>query len=506
MVKEKYYKRPGDLRILLVYPNIQQALMVRYSIGLFTALLKREGFQVGLFDTSFYRERINKNQEYAQIALKKVDWAESSIRFKTTNMLDDWVNKVEEFDPDIIALSVAEGTYSVGRVMIRALPDKYRKIPILWGGVFATFGAEVIFRDNVGNFVCRGEGEHSLVEFCHRVCKGKSLYNIPGIWARKDGKIIRNSLDPVPVDLDTLPFPDYSLFEEQAFYRPMQGEIRRVFPIETQRGCPFKCTFCNSPAKASLYKNESDLRFYRKKSIRAVRDEIEHIQKKYGVDFIYMLTDTFLAMSDKEFDELVEMYSDFRIPFWMNTSPQTMTRYRAKGLEEMNLLRMNMGFQHGNTEFRKKILKRRSSEQSIVEGFESCVGSNFTVAADCMLGFPGEDRRLAFDTIELFRKLPKIVEPTGGFIFAPFHGTELRQKAAEMGCYDKDLFCDFADQNSCMINQPQFPQKEVLGLVKTYILYQTIPKSKWKWIEKAENNTEEGEHIFEQLVTELCEK
>ena len=124
----------SDYRILLVYPNIQQSALMPYSIGLFTALLRREGFDVGLFDSTFYLNDINSNYQNYQTHVKQFDWAEKGVEFKRQDMLDDFVRKVEQFGPDLIAVSVVENTYPVGRAMIRALPTTHRSIPIIWGG------------------------------------------------------------------------------------------------------------------------------------------------------------------------------------------------------------------------------------------------------------------------------------------------------------------------------------------------------------------------------------
>ena len=69
-------------------------------------------------------------------------------------------------------------------------------------------------------------------------------------------------------DLENAPLPDYSLFEEHAIYRAMQGKIRRTIGIETQRGCTFTCTYCNSPSQVTLHKSEVGQMFARKKSIK----------------------------------------------------------------------------------------------------------------------------------------------------------------------------------------------------------------------------------------------
>ena len=85
--------------------------------------------------------------------------------------------------------------------------------------------------------------------------------------------------------------------------------------------------------------------------------------KKYDPSLIYFVVDTFLAMSNKEFDEFKELYMDYKIPFWMNTRAETITEYRAASLEEMNMLRMNIGIEHGNFEYRKKYLRRNVSDE-----------------------------------------------------------------------------------------------------------------------------------------------
>ena len=45
----------------------------------------------------------------------------------------------------------------------------------------------------------------------------------------------------------------------------MQGKIWRAVGLETQRGCPYTCTFCNSPSNNVEYKAETGGKFHRKK-------------------------------------------------------------------------------------------------------------------------------------------------------------------------------------------------------------------------------------------------
>ena len=52
-LKKNSFKKQSNFKVLLVYPNIQMCEMMPYSIGLLTGILRREGFTVDLFDTTF---------------------------------------------------------------------------------------------------------------------------------------------------------------------------------------------------------------------------------------------------------------------------------------------------------------------------------------------------------------------------------------------------------------------------------------------------------------------
>ena len=240
--------------------------------------------------------------------------------------------------------------------------------------------------------------------------------------------------------------------------------------------------------------------FARKKSIARVRKELEFLHKKFDLELIYFLDDTFLALSEKRFDELYEMYCDFKIPFWMNTRCETMTERRAQKLEEMNMLRMSFGIEHGNEGYRKDILKRSLTNERMINAFQMTSGKKYITNGNCIIGMPEENRKLVFDSIEFTRLLPEDVEKTGAFIFAPYHGTPLRDLAVKKGYIkDPDSICDITRPEDSMLDQPQLPKNELIGLARTFGLYQTLPKSKWKYIEQAETDSPESIKLREQL-------
>jgi anaerobic magnesium-protoporphyrin IX monomethyl ester cyclase len=498
----RVWKKPAEFKVLLVYPNIQQSAMMPYSMGLFTALLRGEHYDVALFDSTFYAEELNSNYVHYRTFVKQFDWYERGVEFRQSMMLEDFRAKVEQYEPDLIAVSVVENTYAIGREMIRALPARDRKIPVIWGGPFATFAPQLILRDNVGDIVCRGEGEIALLELCKRMCQGRSFTDIPNLWVRDaDGVLHRNPLG-AQVDLEALPFADYSLFEEQAIYRPMEGRVWRTIGIESQRGCPYQCTYCNSPGQNRVALAEQGSKFYRRRTVERTMAELEHQHRTHNIELVYWLADTFLALPQRDFDELVERYDDYRIPFWMNTRSETITERAADRLERMNMLRASIGIEHGNADYRRNYLKRHQTNQQLRNAFEICSGRSFRVTGNCIIGMPDEDRALIFETLEFTRGLPADIDTAGCFIFAPLHGTELRKIAESKGYVDPKSFCDIGDANASILDQPQLSRAEVIGIAKTFGLYQVAPKSDWDRVRLAEPDTPEGDTMFDLLVRE----
>ena len=170
--------------------------------------------------------------------------------------------KVEDFSPDLIALSTTEDMFHLGIRLINCV--KNLKILTIAGGVFPTFAPELVLKYDAIDIVCKGEGEDALVELCNRLENNKSYEDINNLWVKTKNGIKSNPTKMI--DMDNNPLIDMSLFEEARFYRPMGGKVYRMFPVEIFRGCPYTCTYCNSPWQTELYKKEAKTKFLRRKS------------------------------------------------------------------------------------------------------------------------------------------------------------------------------------------------------------------------------------------------
>ena len=496
------------IKVLFLYPNTFGMNMLPPAIALFSAILKERGHRVDLFDATYYQTDHGIDSDGTKAGrLNVVPFSanEKGIKMLGTDWRTDIRKKIDSFEPELIALSTTEDMWLLGVRMLEEIEDSINrdKIPVIAGGVFPTFAPEIVIRHRLVDMVCVGEGENTMIDLCDRMEKGNSWNDVTNTWVKqKNGSIIKNPISE-PFEIDDTPIIDIDLFEEQRLYRPMAGKWYKMMPVETIRGCPYKCTFCNSPDQITFYNEETESNFFRKKNMKLVYKELKYFKDNHGVEYNYFWADTFLSWNEREFDEFCEMYSDIRLPFWMQTRPETITEYKVKRLAEVGLHRISFGLEHGNEGFRKKLLRRDWKNGPIIDALKIPVRYGVPFSVNNITGFPTETRELAMDTVELNRYIDSHNQNL--YSFVPFHGTPLRKICEDMGLVNPDTITK-ALTDKPMLVQKQYLPEEIEGLQKCFVLYVKLPKSRWKDVKRAESNTPEGEKIFEELKQEYTEK
>ncbi len=218
-------KNSRDFRVLLINRNTVMDVLLPVGLSLISACLKAKDFGVKLFDTTFYKTATETGDEARAKTLqaRKTDREEFGLVYKDTDMFDDLKELVEEYKPDIIGLSCIECTYEPGIEMLKSIRHYYN-VPMIVGGIFTTFSPEEIIAEECVDMVCVGEGEYALVELCTKMEGRQDINSVQNMWIKKDGKIFKNEIR-TPVNLDELPFQDWTIFEPRRFYKPMGGKI-----------------------------------------------------------------------------------------------------------------------------------------------------------------------------------------------------------------------------------------------------------------------------------------
>jgi radical SAM superfamily enzyme YgiQ (UPF0313 family) len=198
------------------------------------------------------------------------------------------------FNTDLVGLSTITATAPSAY----AVADRFRArgVPVVFGGPHATFLPEEALEH--GDYCITGEGETSLPLLVDALNGKGALTDVPGlVW--RDGSLLRRNPPAPPVeDLDSLPFPDFSLLD-MGRSRKMggPGPGRATLPVQTSRGCPFDCTFCSVTGMFG--------RRYRHRSTASVIAELSRYDSRENTIFFY--DDNFAANPRKTKELLREM-------------------------------------------------------------------------------------------------------------------------------------------------------------------------------------------------------
>jgi len=487
----------SDIKVLIVYPNLPMMLVPSLAVGIFTRVLRSNDYKVDLFDTTHYSDDEGAStQERVRFLQVREFSEENDLGISARDdMLGDFRKKVMSFQPDLILFSVVEDVYCKSLNMLECIKDL--NVPTLLGGVFPTAAPDECFKSPLINFVGLGEGETTIVLAAEAIRKNQPLHNIPGTWYRDSaGEIHKNPQSPL-VNINQYQ-PDFSLFDEKRFIRPMGGNIFKTIPLETYRGCPFACTYCNSPGQVVFSREQGLDSFLRRKTMVGLADEIRELVDLYDPEFFFIVDDSFLARPDKEVYDFCDMYEEFKLPFWFNTRPETCDAQKLKRLKEVGCYRISYAIECGNETYRTKILKRRGSNDQIINWFRVISESEIPYTINLIVGFPGETREMVMETIELVRRIPGYDTLTVS-IFTPYHGTELRDVALKNDWLESDILTKhFLSESLLRMPTPYLSCEEINGLIRTLPMYCYFPKSEWPQIELAEKNDEEGNAILKK--------
>lgn len=471
------------MKILIVYPNLPMMITPASFVAICTSLIKKMNCDVQLFETTLYTEDENQGMLYKSKLGGGRSYNVNQLGFdlKPTNaLIPDLVKRVKEYKPDLLLFSTVEDTFKDTNMMLESL--KEFKIPHIVGGVFPINAPEVCLSSPHIDVICRYEGELVLRDVISRFKEGKSWKDVKGLWYKENKKIVKNPLQPL-CDINEI-IPDYGLYQPVRFNRPIGGKIRTTIQFETYRGCPYSCTFCNSPTTRAMDKN-----YLRRKNIDQVERELNYYMKNFNPEFWFIIDDSFLARPKNEIFDICKLFKKFQIPWWCNTRLENVSEEILQSMKEGYCDRIQFGIECGNEDYRKNVLQRPITDKVYYEKAGILNNSGIPYGLNAIIGLPGETRAMVFETIELIRNI-KGYDGVGVSIFIPYYGTKLREYAIENGWLDKDWISDsgyLLGGSALSMPKPYLQNKEIWDLSLKFKHYCYFDKKYWKTIDNAKN-------------------
>jgi len=340
---------------------------------------------------------------------------------------DEVERQIRAFKPDVVGITCFTVQLVDVHNTISAAKRAGTERIVLGGPHISDFPHESVGLKDV-DAVVKGEGQQPMLDLLTAWEAGEEARGLPGIIAHPDDPIPENDVY-FSNDLDEYPIIDRELVDYTRYYDVM-GEGGMFTTVITSRGCPYRCTFCNTPRHR-----------YRVMSPERVCDELQACLD-LGIREIYFVDDTFNITNKRVHalcDEILRRGIEIS---WT-------VRFRVKGvdyplLEKMKAAgcqRIQFGVEQGTEEGLLR-LKKDVTSIEIENAFRLCREVGIHTVAYFMIGTPVErTRQDVADTIQYSIKLdPDFVMFN---LMTPFPGTTLFDEGLRDGVLDLEPWTNF---------------------------------------------------------------
>ena len=290
-----------------------------FAIGSLKSHIKNKDVEVEQFDLNIRTSLYTKEKHIE----KFWDWGNDTPWNSEANFKDEilphfkdlwheYIDKLAEYD--VVAFTTYISNIVTTDYIARYLKQKNPKIQIWYGGPYSWYAesAGLVENDNYSEYVdvaCSStDGEKIISDLVNRYMEDGHYENVKGIyrWDKiapsfptvlKKGRSGRKPVfnGPVlPQNLNELEIPSWDKEIIDEFKKLTEAfDTELQLPMQTSRGCTFKCTFC------------SETRLYRTKNNDKIVDEMKGLTEQTGINNFWF-TDSLINGSMKNFKLLVE--------------------------------------------------------------------------------------------------------------------------------------------------------------------------------------------------------
>ncbi len=326
--------------------------------------------------------------------------------------------------PRLVAIAVYGHNPSASTQMMPAVRNTCAEIkklnpelPILLFGGHAATLSERTLREEPVDFVCAGEGPHTITGLLAAVRNSwKNLDQVPDLWYREDlnlraSNISAPLINPIAQEIpcaawDLLPMERYRAHNWHCF-----GELSRTpyAAIYTTLGCPYHCSFCciqapfRSGEKTSGYSPQTNS--YRFWEPETVLSQIDTLVQKYGVKNI-KIADEMFVLNPKHVEMICDglIQRNYGLNLWAYARVDTVREGMIKKLKRAGFNWLAFGIEAADADVRKDVQKT-FSQKFIFETLSKVRTAGISVIANYIFGLPEDTLQTMQATLDLALEL-----------------------------------------------------------------------------------------------------
>jgi radical SAM superfamily enzyme YgiQ (UPF0313 family) len=293
---------------------------------------------------------------------------------------EETLHRIRAYEASILCFSCYVWNMGLVKRLVHSLRQDKNVERIILGGHQVSHNIHrYVDRTDEKTFVINGPGEIPFRAFMRVLAEGGDPSAIKGLSFYRDGELHMGGEAEMVKDLDEIPSPFLSgLFDSMS---------HPITIIETNRGCPYKCSFCTWGGDTTTVKKFSTDR---------IKEELQWIAKK-SVLFVYIGDANWgMLPRDVELSEYIARMKKERGFPWMvsyaaaKNKPKGSVACIEKFFEGGVITAQALGIQSMNTDTLSLIDRGNIKNSAFIEMFDQLKTRNIDSYCELMWPLPGE--------------------------------------------------------------------------------------------------------------------
>ena len=418
--------------LFIIHDIYQEDNHFPLGIAYMAAILKREGVEVEVYCQDVFHYT---NEELAEFLQKS------------------------EFD--LIGVGFLAARFKETIINLCGTINKYKKNAwLVLGGPGPTPISEYILRKTEADVIAMGEAEETIVDLLKSKLDKGNLSEIKGIAYLNGESIIINERRKPIVNLDSIPFPEWSLFPMERYTTCLKlsgmDKEDKALGILTSRGCVNRCNFC--------YRMERGIRF---RTVESVIEEIKILKERYGITY-FKIQDELFVFSKKrifEFRDALRL-NNLKVKFSCQARVDIFDEEIAECLKECGCQFLNFGMESSDQKVLDLMNKNITPEQNI-RAAEITRKAGIGLGLNFIWGNKGDSEESLKNNVKLIKKHNAYNQLRTIRPVAPYPGCDLYYEAIDRGLLSgpEDFFNKFKNSDLLTVNFTDIPEDKFYKLL-----------------------------------------
>lgn len=412
---------------------------------------------------------------YVASAIYRAGYPLEILDLDRNRMSDEELKEVlKRKDFDVVALGCIVTGYKYVKKISQIIREVKKEAAIIAGNSVADSIPQLLLEKTEVDIAVIGEGDLTIVKVLDQLNDSASLKGVKGIWYKENTKIIANPLRPPIADIDSIPSPEWTLFDIKAYIKgareigvgklsPLSPDKINPFILNTARGCPFRCTFCYQ-----VFQHYP----YRHRSINSILSEIKNLQDEYGINY-FSFYDDLTFYSKRQIEEFADQILAKNLKFfWQGDCRSNLFDSEEdlkilKKVKEAGCVCLGYSLESANEEILKAMNKRLSTEDFIRQK-KLLDKAGLITLTSLVLGYPQETKETIKETMDLCYRLD--IYPSMGYLLpqpgSPMYGYILKNKVITG---EEEYLMSLGDRQDLRINLTKMSDGEFQGEVVKHL-------------------------------------